>query len=101
VTRRPLPDPELLRSAPECSALCSLDFALALTDTALRLEHPTLGADYIPLRPLPPQSLLLAQLLLEHGREMRNLIARYNAAVDDALGLHDCDHSDSLSDIPW
>jgi hypothetical protein len=91
VTRLPLPDPELLRSAPECAGLALLDFALALTDTALRIEHPTLCADDIPLRPLPPHSLLLAQLLLDHGRQLRILIARYNAAVDDALGIDvDC-----------
>ena len=39
MTRLPLPDPELLRSAPECAALAALDLALALADTALRLAR--------------------------------------------------------------
>jgi len=87
VTRLPLPDPELLRSAPECAALALLDFGLALADTALRLEHPTVGADRIQTRPPPARPLLLAELLVERCLELRNLIAHYNAAVDHALGL--------------
>jgi hypothetical protein len=87
MTRRQLPDPELIRSAPECAALALLDFGLALADTALRLEHPTVGADPVAPTPLPARPLLLAELLVERFLELRNLIAHYNAAVDDALGI--------------
>lgn len=94
MTRLALPDPELLRSAPESAALAMLDFGLALADTVLRLEHPTLGADPISARPLPPRSLFLAELLIDRCRELRGLVAHYNAAVDHALGLDD-DRDDS------
>lgn len=87
MTRLPLPDPELIRSAPECAALALLDFGLALADTALRLEHPDVGADRIAATPLPARSLLLAEIVVERCLELRGLIAHYNAAVDDALGL--------------
>ena len=89
MTRLPLPDPELLRSAPECAALALLDYALALADTALRLEHPTLGADFLATRPRPARALLLAELLLQRSFDLRYLIAHYTAAVDDALGSDD------------
>jgi hypothetical protein len=91
VTRLPLPDPELIRSSPECAALCLLDFGLALADTALRLEHPAIGTDRVAPAPLPPRPLLLAELVVERCLELRSLIAHYNAAVDDALGLDDAD----------
>jgi hypothetical protein len=97
MTRLPLPDPELIRSAPECATLALLDFGLALADTALRIEHPTVGADRVAPTPLPPRTLLLAELVVERCLELRTLIAHYNAAVDDALGLDDADSVD----LPW
>lgn len=91
MTRLPLPDPELIRAAPECAALALLDFGLALADTALRIEHPAVGADRVQPTPLPARPLLLAELLVERFLELRSLIAHYNAAVDDALGIDDAD----------
>jgi hypothetical protein len=91
MTRLPLPDPELIRSAPESAALALLDFGLALADAALRLEHPTIGADRVAPAPLPPRTLLLAELVVERCLELGSLIAHYNVAVDDALGLDEAD----------
>jgi hypothetical protein len=91
MTRPRLPDPESLRSAPESAALALLDFGLALADTALRLEHPSVGADRLAPTPLPARLLLLAELLVERFLELRTLIAHYNAAVDHALGIDDPD----------
>jgi len=71
MTRPALPDPELIRSAPECAALALLDFGLALADTALRIEHPAVGADRIAPSPLPARPLLLAELLVERFLELR------------------------------
>ena len=77
MTRPALPDPELLRHAPESAALALLNFGLALADTALCLEHPTVGADHIPATPLPARPLLLAQLIRDRCLELRCLIAHY------------------------
>jgi hypothetical protein len=87
MTFLPLPDPELIRSAPECAALALADFALALVASALRLEHPRLGPDRLSPIALPPRPLLLAEFLLERSAELRILIAHYNTAVDHSLGL--------------
>lgn len=82
------PDLDLLRDVPERGALLLLLAALDLTDSSLRIEHPRLDIDPDELHPPPPATELLAELLLARFAELRTLVVRYNAAVDDAIGHH-------------
>lgn len=88
-----LPDLELLRELPERGPLLALLALLDLADAALRIEHPRLDIDPESLSPPPPPTELLAELLLARFIELRTLVARYNAAVDDAVGR---DHNPDL-----
>jgi hypothetical protein len=81
-----LPDLDLLRELPERGPLLALLAILDLADAALRIEHPRLDIDPESLSPPPPPTELLAELLLARFAELRTLVARYNAAVDDAIG---------------
>jgi hypothetical protein len=69
-------------------ALLLLLATLDLTDSSLRIEHPRLDFDPDALLPPPASTELLAELLLTRFAELRTLVARYNAAVDDAIGRH-------------
>jgi len=89
------PDLDLLRDVPERGALLLLLAALDLTDSSLRIEHPRLDIDPDALLPPPPPTELLAELLLARFAELRTLVARYNAAVDDAIGR------DPHQDLPF
>jgi hypothetical protein len=89
------PDLDLLRDVPERGPLLLLLAALDLTDSALRIEHPRLDVDAERLHPPPPPTELLAELLLARFAELRTLVGRYNAAVDDAIGL------DPHRDLPF
>jgi len=84
-----LPDPDLLRRLPERGSLAMLAAALDLADSALRIEHPCLDFEPLANDHLPPTTELLAELLLARFAELQTLVARYNAAADDAVGIHD------------
>ena len=90
-----LPDLDLLRDVPERGALLLLLAALDLVDSSLRIEHPRIDFDPDTLLPPPPPTELLAELLLARFAELRTLVARYNAAVDDAIGR------DPHKDLPF
>jgi hypothetical protein len=93
-----LPDLDRLRQLPERGSLVLLAVAIDLADSALRIEHPCLDLQPPDADHLPPTTELLAELLLARFAELHTLVARYNAAVDDALGARDCDDYD---DIPF
>ena len=82
-----LPGPDRLRLLPERGALAMLAAALELADSALRLEHPCLDFEPAADSHLPPTTELLAELLLARFAELQTLVARYNAAADNAAGL--------------
>ena len=84
-----LPDPKRLRRLPERGSLVMLAAALDLADSALRIEHPCLDFDTPDNHHLPPTTELLAELLLARFAELQVLVARYNAAADDAAGFLD------------
>ena len=46
----------------------------------------------------PPPTELLAELLLARFADLRTLVGRYNAAVDDAIGREPYRHSRDRSD---
>lgn len=85
----PLPELAVLREVPERGPLLLLLAALDLADSSLRVQHPRLNIHPPPpSTPLPP-SELLAELLLQRFAELESLVARYNDAVNDAIGLRD------------
>jgi len=73
-----------------------LAVALDLADSALRIEHPRLDLEPPHSGQLPPPTELLAELLLARFAELQSLVARYNAAADDAI---DCRNPDD--DLPF
>lgn len=83
---RLLPDRAIMRALPERAPLVLLLAIMELADHALRSEHPRLREGLLPPRPPPPRTERLAQRISSRLAEMRALVARYNAAVDDALG---------------
>ena len=72
-----------LQAAPELAQLVTLDVAMVVLLTALRVEHPTLDADY---GPGDPPSLLAARQVCQRVRALRRSISAYHAAVIDAIG---------------
>jgi hypothetical protein len=84
-----LPDLDRLRQLPERGLLTLLAAAVDIADSALRLEHPCLDFRPAESNHLPPTTELLAELLLARFAELQSLLARYNAAADDAI---DADH---------
>jgi len=89
-----LPDLDRLRLLPERGSLALLAVALDLADSALRIEHPCLDLDPPDAHHLPPTTELLAELILARFAELQTLVARYNAAADDALDERDSDDDD-------
>ncbi len=74
-------DERVLHQFPEAAVLVVLDAALAATELALRVEHPTV--DDLPFDPqheIAP-SLLTAHLVLSRSAELRHLLQLYSAAV--------------------
>ena len=91
-----LPDLDRLRLLPERAHLAMLTVALDLADSALRIEHPCLDLEPPDTGRLPPPTELLAELLLARFAELQSLVARYNAAADDAIDARDLD-----DDLPF
>ncbi|MEO7032991.1 MAG: hypothetical protein ABI548_04065 [Polyangiaceae bacterium] len=78
-------DERVLHQFPEAAVLLVLDAALAATELALRVEHPTV--DDLPFDPqheIAP-SLLTAHLVLSRSAELRHLLQLYSAAVLRAI----------------
>src|SRR4051812_47152882 len=80
--------PRVLAQAPELAVLAMLDEALHLTLLSLAAEHPTLDrADHV-LDRNPHRlatTLRLANRIVDRIENLRRLLDRYRAAVDDML----------------
>lgn len=86
-----LPTSAQIMMAPERAILASLDAALQLAVRVLQVEHSSLGERRRPGdEPEPPQ-LALAVSICILAESLHELIARYRAVTEHALGDADPD----------
>ena len=78
----PLPDTTSMTRAPERAHLAILNTAAVLTEQALAIQYPGLEEIRFPSTLCEQPLLLTAYLLAQRSAELRDLIASYQALLD-------------------